>query len=214
MIVAEAREHSPVDLIPTPESVMQILTRTGAYRKGHFIYPSGKHASHYFQMPLAFRYYDNARILSVGLSRLFRMEKTIASQLPKISVISPSPGGIMVAFGVREALTAEQIYWAEMEDGRRQFRQYMSETDVYPAIIVDDILRSGRAMQETFDLCKEIGADVIGCGALVRFEDSPNEFNGVPVKSLLTFDVNFYQNEQEWKTSRSASDVQEEKVRF
>jgi len=214
MIVAEAREHSPVDLIPTPESVMQILTKTGAYRKGHFIYPSGKHASHYFQMPLAFRYYDNARILSVGLSRLFRMEKTIASQLPKVSVISPSPGGIMVAFGVREALTAEQIYWAEMEDGKRQFRQYMSESDVHPAIIVDDILRSGRAMQETFDLCKEIGAEVIGCGALVRFEDSPTEFNGVPVESLLTFDVNFYQTEEEWKASRSASDVHEEKVRF
>ena len=106
-----------VNLIPPPESVMKILTDTGAYRKGHFIYPNGKHASHYFQMPLAFRYYDNARILSVGLSRMFRMEKAISSRLPKISVISPSPGGIMVAFGVREALTAQQIYWAEMEDG-------------------------------------------------------------------------------------------------
>ena len=64
-----------VDLIPPPESVMDILTRTEAYRKGHFIYPNGKHASHYFQMPLAFRYYDNARILSVGLSRMFRRRK-------------------------------------------------------------------------------------------------------------------------------------------
>ena len=80
-----------VDLIPSSESVMNILEKTGAYRKGHFVYPNGKHASHYFQMPLAFRYYDNARILSVGLSRMFRMEKTIASQLPKVSVISPSP---------------------------------------------------------------------------------------------------------------------------
>src|SRR3954469_6986497 len=175
------QEISMVDLIPSPESVMEILTSTNAYRQGHFVYPNGKHASHYFQMPLAFRYYDNARVMSVGLSRLFRMEKSISSRLPKVAVISPSPGGIMVAFGVREALTAEQIYWAEMEDGKRQFRQYMSETDVHPAIIVDDILRSGRAMQETFDLCKEIGAEVIGCGALVRFEDSPSEFNGVPV---------------------------------
>src|SRR6478672_6216508 len=169
--------ENSVDLIPPPEAVMDILTKTGAYRKGHFIYPNGKHASHYFQMPLAFRYYDNARILSVGLSRMFRMEKSIASALPKVSVISPSPGGIMVAFGVREALGAHQIYWAEMEDGKRQFRQYMSEYGVYPAIIVDDILRSGRAIQETFELCKEIGAEVIGCGVLVKFEDAPNEFN-------------------------------------
>jgi len=211
-ILSEA--SSSVDLVPTPESVMDILSRTGAYRKGHFVYPSGKHASHYFQMPLAFRYYDNARILSVGLSRLFRMEKAISSRLPKISVISPGPAGIMVAFGVREALTAEQIYWAELEDGKRQFRQFLSKGDVHPAIIVDDILRSGKAMQETFDLCKEIGTEVIGCGAIVKFDDSPAEFNGVPVKSLLSFDVNFYQTEDEWKHSRSASDAEEEKVRF
>jgi len=210
----EATAEAMVDLIPSPESVMAILRDTGAYRRGHFIYPNGKHASHYFQMPLAFRYYDNARILSVGLSRMFRMEKTIASQLPKVSVISPSPGGIMVAFGVREALSAEQIYWAEMEQGKRQFRQYMSESEVHPVILVDDILRSGKAMQETFDLCKEIGTEVIGCGVIAKFEDAPNEFNGVPVKSLLSFDVNFYENEEEWKNSRSASEAEEEKVRF
>ena len=113
-----------VDLIPSAESVMKIMTDTGAYRKGHFVYPNGKHASHYFQMPLAFRYYDNARILSVGLSRMFRLEKSISSRLPRVSVISPSPGGIMVAFGVREALGAQQIYWAEMEEGKRAMIKY------------------------------------------------------------------------------------------
>lgn len=203
-----------VNLIPSPESVMEILQKTGAYRKGHFVYPNGKHASHYFQMPLAFRYYDNARILSVGLSRMFRMDKTVSSRLPKVSIISPSPGGIMVAFGVREALNADQIYWAEIENGKRQFRQYIGEGDVYPAIIVDDILRSGRAIQETIDLVKDFGTDVIGIGTIVRFEDSPSDFGGVPVKSLLTFDVNFYETETEWRTSRSASEAEEEKVWF
>jgi orotate phosphoribosyltransferase len=203
-----------VDLIPSAESVMSILQDTGAYRKGHFVYPNGKHASHYFQMPLAFRYYDNARILSVGLSRMFRMEKGISSRLPKVSIISPSPGGIMVAFGVREALTAEQIYWAEMEDGKRQFRQYIGEGDVHPAIIVDDILRSGRAIKETIELIKGLGSDVIGIGTIVKFEDAPNEFDGIPVKSLATFDVNFYENEEEWSVSRNASEAEEQKVRF
>jgi orotate phosphoribosyltransferase len=193
---------------------MNILQTTGAYRKGHFVYPNGKHASHYFQMPLAFRYYDNARILSVGLSRLFRMEKSIASQLPKVSIISPSPGGIMVAFGVREALSAHQIYWAEIEEGKRQFRQYIAEGDVYPAIIVDDILRSGRAIRETVDIVKALGTEVIGIGAIVRFEDSPQEFDGIQVKSLMEFDVNFYESEEEWKHSRSASEAEEETVRF
>ena len=203
-----------VDLIPSAESVMNILQETGAYRKGHFIYPNGKHASHYFQMPLAFRYYDNARILSVGLSRMFRMEKAISSRLPKVSIISPSPGGIMVAFGVREALTAEQIYWAEMEDGKRQFRQYIGQGDVHPAIIVDDILRSGRAISETIELVKGLGSEVIGIGTIVKFEDAPPDFDGIPVKSLMSFDVNFYETEEEWSGSRNASEAEEQKVRF
>ncbi|MBX3291513.1 MAG: phosphoribosyltransferase [Acidobacteria bacterium] len=203
-----------VDLVPTADEVMNILVKTGAYRRGHFVYPNGKRASHYFQMPLAFRYYDNARILSVGLSRMFRMEKSISSRLPKVSVVSPSPGGIMVAFGVREALGAEQIYWAEMEEGKRQFRQYIGQGDVYPAIIVDDINRSGSAIRETIQLVKDLGSEVIGIGTIVKFDDAPNEFDGIPAKSLLSFDVNFYESKEEWQGSRSASDASEETVRF
>src|SRR5436190_5197260 len=95
-----------VDLIPSPDSVMQILTRTGAFRVGHFVYPTGKHSPHYFQMPLAFRYYDTARVLAVALSRKFRLERDISSQLPKIAINSPSSGGIPLSFGVLDALSA------------------------------------------------------------------------------------------------------------
>ena len=66
-----------VQLIPSPEEIMQILKRTGAFREGHFVYPNGKHTAHYFQMPLAFRYYDTARVLAVALSRKFRVERDI-----------------------------------------------------------------------------------------------------------------------------------------
>ena len=202
-----------IDLIPPSETVMEILEQTGAYRQGHFVYPSGKHASHYFQMPLAFRYYDNSRVLSVGLSRKFRMEKAISSRLPKISVISPSPGGIPVAFAVREALGADQIYWAEIEDGKRQFRQYLKSGDIYPCIIVDDLIRTGRAITETVELVKELGVEIIGCGAIVRFEDAPAEVEGIKIQSLTEFDCNFYNNFDEWKTAEG-NDAPEETVRF
>jgi orotate phosphoribosyltransferase len=180
------------NLIPSPEAVMQILQRTGAYREGHFIYPSGKHTAHYFQMPLAFRYYDTARVLAVGLSRKFRLEKEISSMLPKVAIISPSSGGIPVAFGVREALNAEQIYWAEREEGKRMFRQYVNQGEVNPCIIVDDIIRSGSAIREAVALVKELGAPVIGCGTIVRFKCAPNEIDGVPIKSLVDFETKMY----------------------
>src|SRR5687767_7742414 len=186
-----------VELIPSQDAVMQILKRTGAFREGHFIYPNGKHTPHYFQMPLAFRYYDTARVLAVALSRKFRLERDIASQLPKISVISPSSGGIPVAFGVREALSAEQIYWAEQEGGKRTFRQYVNQGDINPCIIVDDIIRSGQAIEETVELVKGLGAPIIGCGAIVRFTSAPDNIGGVPIKSLVEFEEHFYEKAED-----------------
>ena len=168
-----------VELIPSQDAIMQILKRTGAFREGHFIYPNKKHSPHYFQMPLAFRYYDTARVLAVALSRKFRLEKDISSQLPKVSVISPSSGGIPVAFGVRDALNAEQIYWAEQENGKRMFRQYVNQGEINPCIIVDDIIRSGHAIEDTVRLVRELGAPIIGCGAIVRFKSAPAEIDGV-----------------------------------
>ena len=201
-----------VELIPSPENVMLILKRTGAFREGHFVYPNGKHSPHYFQMPLAFRYYDTARVLAVALSRKFRLEKDISSQLPKVSVISPSSGGLPVAVGVRDALNAEQIYWAEQEKGERMFRQYVNQGAVYPCIIVDDIIRSVNAIEETVTLVKSLGARVIGCGAIVRFDSAVNEIEGVPVKSLVDFDVRMYEKEQACVECKDG--VEAETVRF
>lgn len=201
-----------VNLIPSPDTVMQILKRTGAYREGHFVYPSGKHTPHYFQMPLAFRYYDTARVLAVALSRKFRLERDISSQLPKVAVISPSSGGIPVAFGVREALSAEQIYWAEKEEGKRMFRQYVNQGEIHPCIIVDDIIRSGTAIVETIKLVEELGAKIIGCGAIVRFTSAPDHIGDVPVKSLIEFESHMYDKTEQ--CTECETKVPEEHVRF
>jgi len=201
-----------VQLIPSPEEIMHILKRTGAFREGHFVYPNGKHTSHYFQMPLAFRYYDTARVLAVALSRKFRIERDIASQLPKVSIISPSSGGIPVAFGVRDALNAEQIYWAEQERGKRMFRQYVNQGEINPCIIVDDIIRSGHAIEETVELVRNLGAPIIGCGAIVRFSSAPNDLGEVPIKSLVEFDERFYDSAADCVECKQG--VPEEHVRF
>ena len=202
-----------VRLVPTQDEVMEMLTRTGAFRQGHFVYPSGQHTPHYFQMPLAFRYYDTARVLAVALSRLLRKDSDIASRLPKIAVISPSPGGIPVAFGVREALSAEQIYWAEREEGKRMFRQYVNQGEVNPCVLVDDIVRSGNALQETLKLVRDLGAEVIACGTIVRFTTAPEQIDGVEIKSLVNFETKFYETEEECREC-GGGDAPTEHVRF
>lgn len=194
-----------VQLIPSPEEVMQILRKTAAFREGHFVYPNGKHTAHYFQMPLAFRLYDTARVLAVALSRKFRVERDIASQLPKVAIVSPSSGGIPVAFGVREALSAQQIYWAEQIGGKRSFRQYVDQGDILPCIIVDDIIRSGQAIEETVRLVKELGAPIIGCGSIVRFTSAPSSIDSVPIKSLVEFEEHFYDRAEDCRECKKGA---------
>src|ERR1044071_4778020 len=135
-------------LLPTPEEVVQVLRDTGALREGHFEYPSGLHSNEYLQVPLAMRYYQHARTLSVGLSRLLRAHPEIRAMIPELSVVAPATAGLPVAYGVCEALRARQVYWAEDADGSGtlRFRQYLEQHPGEQVVLVDDILRSGRKL--------------------------------------------------------------------
>src|SRR3954464_379984 len=105
-----------MELVPTEADVVRILRDSGALRDGHFEYPSGLHSNEYLQVPLAMRYYQHARTLSVGLSRLLRAHSEIRAVIPELSIVAPATGGLPVAYGVCEALRAKQVYWAERED--------------------------------------------------------------------------------------------------
>ena len=184
-----------VQLIPSAAQVTELLRETGALREGHFEFPTGQHSSHYFQMPLAMRYHGNARVLNVALSRLLRREPEVLSALPKCAIVAPAAGGIPVAFGVREALNADQIFWAEKEDGRYYFRQYLDAHGL-KCILVDDVVRSGKVITYMVDLIRKAGAEVVAIGSLVHFKDAQFDAKGVPYYALLEVDTRFYEPEE------------------
>ena len=64
-----------MEIIPTQEDVVALLRATGALRDGHFEYPNGLHANEYLQVALAMRHYQDARALTVGLSRCLRRNR-------------------------------------------------------------------------------------------------------------------------------------------
>jgi len=92
------------------------------------------------------------------------------------------------------------------------FRQYVNQGDINPCIIVDDIIRSGHAIEETVELVRSLGAPIIGCGAIVRFTSAPEEIEGVPIKSLVEFDEQFYDSGADCVECREGAP--EEHVRF
>src|SRR5580693_2637671 len=114
-------------LIPTQDEVVKVLRETGALRDGHFEQPSGLHSNEYLQVPLALRYSEHQRMMSVGLSRKLRANPEIRAITSDLSVVVPMVAGLPVAYGVCEAMRAKQVYWSERDNENEpwHFRQYL-----------------------------------------------------------------------------------------
>jgi len=182
-------------LTPTQDEVVRVLRETGALRDGHFEYPSGLHSNEYLQVPLAMRYYQHARTLSVGLSRLLRANSEIRAMIPELSIVAPATAGLPVAYGICEALRSKQVYWAEeMESGGPlKFRQYLEQHPGEQVVLVDDILRSGSKLTEMKTLLESRGAEVVGI-AVVIYQPTPKtrDFGKLPLYYLAKLDASYY----------------------
>jgi orotate phosphoribosyltransferase len=186
-------------IIPTQEEVVAILRETGALRDGHFEYPSGLHSNEYLQVPLAMRYFECQKTLSVGLSRLLRANPEIRAMIKDLSIVTPMTGGLPVAYGVTEALRAKQVYWAEREhDGEPlHFRQFLEQHPDEPVVLVDDILRTGKKLSEMKTLLESRGATVVGL-AVIIYQPTPAtvDFGKLPLYYLAKLDASYYADAQ------------------
>ena len=183
-------------LVPTQEEVVALLRRTGGLRDGHFEYPNGLHANEYLQVPLTMRYYEAAKILSVGLSRQLRAHADIRAIIPELSVVAPATGGLPVAYGVCEALRARQVYWADRVDGEvLRFRQFMEVNPGEKVLLVDDTLRSGQHLAELRKLVESRGGEVVGL-AVVIYQPNPGtvSFGDLPFYYLAKLDAMYYKD--------------------
>jgi orotate phosphoribosyltransferase len=182
-------------LIPTPDEIVAVLRETGALRDGHFEYPNGLHSNEYLQVPLALRYYQHQRMLSVGLSRLLRANPEIRAITPELSIVVPAGGGLPVAYGVCESLRAKQVYWAEREhEGEAlRFRQYLAPRPGEQVVLVDDILRTGKKLAEMKQLLEAYGATVVGL-AVIIYQPTPatQDFGALPLYYLAKLEASYY----------------------
>ena len=182
-------------LIPTQEEVVTVLLETGALREGHFEYPTGLHSNEYLQVPLAMRYYQYQRMLSVGLSRLLRANPEIRALVPQLSIVAPATGGLPVAYGVCEAMRAHQVYWAERQRGAEslRFRQYLEPQEGEQVVIVDDILRTGSQLAELKTLLESRGASVVGLATII-YQPTPQtvDFGALPLYYLAKLEASYY----------------------
>jgi orotate phosphoribosyltransferase len=187
-----------MQLVPTNEEVIALLRETGALRDGHFEYPNGMHANEYLQVALAFRYYQHAKVLSVGLSRRLRADPEIRAMIKELSVVCPdNTAGLPIAYGVSEALRVHQTYWAEKdsETGPMRFRQFLEPVKGDKVLLVDDILRTGKRLTELRTLLESKSAQVVGLAVAV-YQPNPTiaDFGNLPLFYLAKMDAMYYKD--------------------
>lgn len=198
-------------LLPTHDEVVRVLRETGALRDGHFVYSNGLHSNEYLQVPLAMRYYQHAKTLSVGLSRLLRANPEIRAMIPELSIVAPATGGLPVAYGICEALQAKRVYWAErdFEDRPFHFRQYIEPQPGEQVVLVDDILRTGTRLTELKTLLESYGA-VVAALAVVVYQPNPrvHSFGDLPLLYLARLEASYYSDAKSCELCRKAQPIE------
>jgi orotate phosphoribosyltransferase len=189
-----------------------MLRQTGALRDGHFEYSNGMHADEFLQVALAFRYYEWAKILSVGLSRRLRADTEIRAMIKELSIVSPTTGGLPIAYGVCEALRAHQVYWAESDHedhDRMEFRQFIEPEQGEKVLLVDDILRSGKRLTALRTLVESKGAKVVGLAVAV-YQPNPTiaSFDNLPLFYLAQMDATYYKDAESCELCKKGVPIQ------
>lgn len=164
----------------TPAEVLQIFRETGALLEGHFILRSGLRSRLYFQCALALQQMPVVEKLGAALAERVR-------GLGVSTIVSPAMGGLVIGQEVARQLQARFLF-VEKEEGKLALRRGFQIHPGEKILVVEDVITRGGRVQETMDIVRTRGGEVLGVAVLVDRSDGTVQF-GVPVFSLLTLHV-------------------------
>lgn len=175
----------------TQEEVLESFKKTGALLEGHFELRSKLHSDRYFQCANVLRYPRIAAKLCDAL-----VEKMNASgALGRIDgVISPAVGGILVGHEVARALDTKCIFAEKVQgegvdaSGKPNTVLAMRRFSITPGerlVVAEDVVTKGGRVQETIDLVKAAGGEVVAVALLVDRSAGKVTFGDIPMFSLM-----------------------------
>ncbi|MGH2676054.1 MAG: orotate phosphoribosyltransferase [Actinomycetota bacterium] len=141
----------------TEGEVLELLRRSGAVRRGHFLLSSGRHSD---------TYVEKARVFEDAAATA-RLGGEIASWYEKVStVMSPAVGAIPLGFATALAAGGRFLY-AEREQGRMALRRGFSVRPGERVLVVEDVVTTGGSAADVYELAGALGAERLGVAALV-----------------------------------------------
>src|SRR5277367_2475318 len=164
----------------TKEEALQIFRDTGALLQGHFVLRSGLHSRQFFQCALALQQMPTVEKLGSALAAKVR-------SLGLTTVISPAMGGLVLGQEVARQLKARFIF-AEKDDGKLVLRRGFKIAPGEKILVVEDVVTKGGRVQETMDIVRAHGGNVLAVAMIVDRSDGEVKL-GLPTFSLISLKV-------------------------
>ncbi|MDH5406083.1 MAG: orotate phosphoribosyltransferase [Candidatus Aminicenantes bacterium] len=169
------------------EQILDIFRRTGAWQEGHFLLSSGLHSPAYLQCALVLQYPDLARQLGDELGRL-------SKNVGATCVVSPALGGIIIGYEVARFLGVRALF-CEREQRKMTLRRDFRVTPRDKALIIEDVITTGKSTRELIQIMRKHGTAVVGIGAIINRGVTDIE-QGLPCYCLATIKIPTYSKNQ------------------
>jgi orotate phosphoribosyltransferase len=171
----------------TQDEVLRIFRDSGALLEGHFILRSGLHSHQYFQCALALQQMPIVEKIGRALADKGR-------PLGAVTVIAPALGGLVIGQEVARQLGVRFIF-PEKEEGKLVLRRGFKIASGEKILVVEDVVTKGGRVQETIDIVREHGGNVVGVATIVDRSNGTVNF-GVPFASLIALQVEVFKPDQ------------------
>ncbi|MBF0252889.1 MAG: orotate phosphoribosyltransferase [Candidatus Omnitrophica bacterium] len=166
----------------TNEEVMNIFTKTEAYKKGHFKLSSGLHSDSYLQCALVLQDPKTAAPLCEALAvKIKDLNPTV--------ILGPAMGGVVFAYEMARSVGVRSIFSERNDEGKMALRRGFSVSKEDRIVIAEDVLTTGKSVKEVISLLAENGVAPVGVVSLVDRSGGKCEFGGIRVESLLKVNV-------------------------
>ena len=164
----------------TQNEVLQIFRDSGALLEGHFILRSGLHSRQFFQCALALQQMPSVEKLGAALAARVK-------SLGAATVVAPAMGGLVIGQEVARQLGVRFIF-VEKEEGKLVLRRGFKIAPGEKILVVEDVVTKGGRVQETMDIVRAHGGNVLGVAMVVDRSNGQTRL-GVPQFSLIALQV-------------------------
>ncbi|MCP3964962.1 MAG: orotate phosphoribosyltransferase [Lentisphaerae bacterium] len=167
----------------TEQEIIKTFIDSKALLEGHFKLRSGLHSNRFFQAALLLQYPDIAEKVCVQLAEKFKDQEIE-------TVISPAVGGLIVGQEVARALGVRAIF-ADKENDELVLKRGFKIKPGEKVLVAEDVVTRGGRVQQTIDLVRSLGGEVVGVAVIVDRSAGKASFD-VPHESLLKLELATY----------------------